>query len=66
MKRQTKRYTAEEKIKIVGRHLFENVPVLELCREYRLLPGLLLGWTDEFLLYGAAAFLPKGPKRLPE
>jgi transposase len=66
VRKQIRRYTADEKIKIVGRHLFENVPILELCGEFRLHPGVLQGWTDEFLLYGAAAFRRRDPKRLPE
>jgi hypothetical protein len=64
--KEPKHSTAEEKLEIVRRHLFGNVPIPDLCRQLRLHYGLLRGWQMEFLMYGAAAFRQKDPKRLPD
>ena len=38
MKKQRKRYTPEEKVAILRRHLLEQVPISELCDKHGLQP----------------------------
>ena len=56
MKRQRKKYSAEEKVRILKRHLVERVAVSDLCDEYGLNPNVFYRWQKEFFENGAAAF----------
>ena len=56
MKQKLKRYSPEEKVVILRRHLLERVPVSELCREHDLHPNVVYRWQEEFFEGGAAAF----------
>lgn len=60
MKKQRKRYTAEEKVAILRRRLLENVAVSDLCEELGLQPTVFYRWQKEFFENGAAAFEQKG------
>ncbi len=51
-----KRYTAEEKVAILRRHLVDRVPVADLCDEVGLSPTAFYRWRKEFFENGAAAF----------
>ena len=48
MKQKLKRYSPDEKVAILRRHLLERVPVSELCREHELHPNLFYRWQKEF------------------
>jgi transposase len=56
MKQKLRRYSPEEKVAILRRHLLEQVPVSELCRKYELHPNVFYRWQKEFFEGGAAAF----------
>jgi transposase len=56
MKGQRNRYSAEEKVGILKRHLVEKVAVSDLCDEYGLNPNVFYRWQKEFFENGAAAF----------
>jgi len=56
MTRQGRRFSAQEKVAILRRHLFEKVPISELCDEHHLAPNLFYRWQKEFFGNGAAAF----------
>ena len=56
MKQKLKRYSPDEKVVILRRHLLEQVPVSELCREHDLHPNVFYRWQKEFFEGGAAAF----------
>jgi len=56
-------YTSEEKVAIIRRHLVDQVPVSELCDEYRLHPTVFYRWQKEFFENGAAAFGKPQPKK---
>jgi len=60
MKKQRKRYTPEEKVAILRRHLVEGMPISDLCDELGLQPTVFYRWQKEFFENGAAAFLPRG------
>jgi transposase-like protein len=56
MARQRKRYSPEEKVAILRRHLLEKVPVSDLCDELGLNPNLFYNWQKQLFENGAAAF----------
>jgi len=56
MKKERRRFTGEEKVRILKRHLVERVAVLDLCDEYGLNPPVFYRWQKEFFENGAAAF----------
>jgi transposase-like protein len=49
-------FTPQEKVAILRRHLVDDVPVSDLCDEYRLQPALFYQWQKIFFENGAAAF----------
>jgi transposase len=53
MRRRRKNYTGEEKVRILRRHLIDQVPVSDLCDEMGL-------QQKEFFEHGAAAFEHQG------
>ena len=61
MKKQRKRYTSEEKIAILTRHLLEKEPISKLCDELRLQPTVFYRRRKGFFENGAAAFEQKRP-----
>lgn len=56
MKQKLRRYSPEEKVAILRRHLLEQVPVSELCRQHDLHPNVFYRWQKEFFEGGGAAF----------
>ena len=55
-------YSAEEKVAILRRHLLDQVPVSELCDQYKLHPTVFYRWQKQFFENGAAAFNNSGDK----
>jgi transposase-like protein len=51
-----RRFSAEDKVRILRRHLVEKVPVSTLCDEQGIHPTLFYKWQKEFFENGAAAF----------
>jgi transposase-like protein len=56
MRRRRKNYTGEEKVRIMRRHLIDDVPMPDLCDELGLQPAVIYRWQKEFFEHGAAAF----------
>ena len=56
MVHKRKKYSAEEKVRILRRHLVDKTPVSDLCDEYGLNPNVFYRWQKEFFEKGAAAF----------
>jgi len=56
MKQERRRFTGQEKVRILKRHLVERVAVSDLCDEYGLNPTLFYRWQKEFFENGAAVF----------
>lgn len=50
------RFSGEEKVRILRRHLVDKVPVSDLCDEKGIHPTLFYKWQKEFFEHGAAAF----------
>ena len=53
---ERKRFTPEQKVSIIRRHLVEKVPVSDLCDEYRIHPNQYYNWQKQFFENGAIAF----------
>ena len=56
MGEQRRRFTSEEKIKALRRHLAEKVPVSDVCEEMGIQPTQFYRWQQTFFENGAAAF----------
>ena len=56
MRKKRRKFTAEEKVSILKRHLVERVAVSDLCDEYQLQPKVFYDWQRQFFENGAAAF----------
>lgn len=51
-----KKYTAEEKVRILRLHLVEKQAVSDICDEIGLNPNIFYRWQKQFFENGAAAF----------
>ena len=51
-----RKFSAEDKVRILRRHLVDRVTVSDLCDEYGLNPNLFYRWQKEFFEKGHAAF----------
>ncbi len=65
MRKSRKRYTAQEKVAVLRRHLVEKEPVSKLCDELQLQPTVFYRWQKEFFENGAAALENKPRNRRP-
>ncbi len=63
-----KNYTAQEKVRILRRHLLDRTPVSDLCDALGLQPTVFYRWQKEFFVIGTVAFerQSKGKKRREE
>ena len=64
MKNGRRKFTGEEKMAVLRRHLIEKVPVSDVCDEVGIHPTLFYRWQKELFEHGAMAFAaPKGRAR---
>ena len=56
MSEKRRKFSAEEKVRILRRHLVEKVALSDLCDEYGLHPTMFYRWQKMFFEKGAAAF----------
>ena len=57
-KRKRRRFSPEEKVSILRRHLLDGLPVSDVCDEHGLHPNQFYTWQKQFLDRGAATFTP--------
>ncbi len=55
MKNGRRKFTSEEKMAILRRHLMEKIPVSDVCDEVGIHPTLFYRWQKELFEHGAAA-----------
>ncbi|MGH9557453.1 MAG: transposase [Terriglobales bacterium] len=60
MGKERKRYSPEQKVAILRRHLLEHVPVSQVCEEHQVRPTVFYRWQKDFFENGAAAFRQDG------
>jgi transposase-like protein len=56
MNKQRKRYSPQEKVRILREHLIEKATVSDICDRHGLSPNVFYRWQKEFFENGAAAF----------
>lgn len=60
MKNKRKRFTAEEKVRLLRLHLVEKQAVSDICDQYGLNPNVFYNWQKLFFENGSAAFNKTG------
>ena len=63
MKKERGHWSAEEKIKLLGRHLIENVPISKICGAASLALILFHRWQEQLFQNAALALEGKRPER---
>jgi transposase len=63
LKKERRHWSADEKIKLLRRHLIENVPISRICEEARLAPSLFHRWQEQLFQNAALALEGKRPER---
>jgi len=66
LKKERRHWSADEKIKLLRRHLIENVPISKICEEARLAPSLFHRWQEQLFQNAALALEGKRPERNQE
>jgi transposase len=61
--KERRHWSAEEKTKLLRRHLIEKIPISKICDEMRLAPSLFHRWQEQLFLNAALALTDK---RAPE
>lgn len=56
MTKKRKKYSADQKVIILKKHLIDRVPVSDICDQYELHPTVFYRWQKAFFENGAAAF----------
>jgi len=61
--KERRHWSAEEKTKLLRRHLIEKVPISKICEEARLAPSLFHRWQEQLFVNAALAL---GDRRAPD
>jgi transposase-like protein len=56
MSKSRRKFSSEEKVRILRRHLVDKVALSDLCDEYNLHPTQFYRWQKAFFEKGASAF----------
>jgi len=56
LKGKRRKFSGEDKVRILKRHLVDQVPISDVCEEHGLHPTMFYKWQKEFFENGAAAF----------
>jgi transposase-like protein len=56
MSGKRKKFSAEEKVRILKLHLVEKRPISDICNEIGLNPNIFYRWQQQFFENGTAAF----------
>jgi len=56
MTNERRKFSAEEKVKILRLHLLEKQPVSDVCDKFGLNPNVFYRWQKQFFENGVAAF----------
>jgi transposase-like protein len=63
MKKQRRKFSAQQKVKILRRHLVEKAPISEVCDRNGISPTQFYQWQKVFFEHGTAAFEKAGNGR---
>ena len=56
MAKKYKKFSSEEKVRLLRLHLIEKEPVSDICDRHDLSPNVFYRWQKQFFENGAAAF----------
>ncbi|MCK4766060.1 MAG: transposase [Candidatus Aminicenantes bacterium] len=56
MSKSRRKFSSEEKVRLIRRHLLDKVALSDLCDEYNLHPTQFYRWQKEFFEKGSLAF----------
>lgn len=56
MRKKQKRYSAQEKINIIRKHLLDGVPISDVCEEYEIQPSVFYRWQKTLFEQGSQVF----------
>ena len=63
MKKERRHWSADEKVKLLHRHLIENIPISKICEEANLAPSLFHRWQEQLFQNAVLALGGKRPER---
>jgi transposase-like protein len=63
MKKRRRKFSAQQKVKILRQHLVEKVPISEVCDRNGISPTQFYQWQKVFFEHGTAAFEKAGNGR---
>lgn len=56
MAKKRKKYTPEQKVQVIKKHLVDQTPLSDLCDQHELHPTVFYRWQKAFFENGAKAF----------
>ena len=56
MKNERKRFSAEEKVRLLRLHLVEKQPISQICDQHQVKPNVFYRWQKQFFENGSASF----------
>lgn len=62
-KKSRRKYTPEEKVVILKKHLAENIPVSDICDQHGINPTMFYRWQKQFFENAPMIFQAKKPKQ---
>ena len=57
--KERRNWSAEEKTKLLRRHLIEKIPISKICEEARLSPGLFHRWQEQLFVNAPLALVDR-------
>jgi transposase len=66
LKTERRHWSADEKVKLLRRHLIEKIPVSKICEEAALAPSLFHRWQEQLFLNATLALEGRRPERSQE
>ena len=63
MANKRRKFSLEEKVRLLRLHLVEKVPVSDICDQHGLNPNVFYRWQQQFFENGSAAFEKAGKGR---
>ncbi len=66
MKKERRSWSADEKTRVLRRHLIEKIPISKLCEEEKVAPSMYQRWQEQLFHNAALALGGKRAERHPE
>ncbi len=66
MKKERRNWTADEKTRVLRRHLIEKIPISKVCDEEKVAPSMYHRWQEQLFQNASLALEGKRAERHPE